>query len=647
MAKENNIYYKLYSPSGLINQLYSAELASCFSFLTDRNITVYNVKGIGPHKVGIQTITTLRVPDDRKHIINNAIKPSVFDLIQIPNIEKFTLIDDNIPPEIHGDVQEAQLISLFHNVQHHIKTNQEYFSEGRGELFINPNTHLHLNNGNLSVYSRMFFNRTLELDKHISQIQFKKVYLDFAKKVADKLGKFRGMHIRLTDFRPAYYYADEQRFLSGLEYFQDNNLPLVVSTDDRWEPYFKNYPDIIFLDKFITDEFGEEFKYLPYTDEVTFAAICNLVMGYATEFVGTPGSTFTGHIQRSRMNRGLFEPFNLLWCEPAVGYNPVDKPFSWNTYGLDTGAKNWWREWKECKIDTTNYTEVVKEFKTHDGLGAMLWKKIYAMSFAHNKKLIFEDTPLTSFIVTPSDGVQLEEQIPDVVDKFNDLLHNPWASIDFTKLENKKYNTEVGGGAVTPPGFTTYTDFLLDAPTFNKIDNDDTNNIVIHLRRSNTLPHNPRYIPDEFYVNMLSQIQLIVDKFDMGNPNIILCTDAPDFDTTYKPISISQKMSWNQPPFLTEDENGEFELLSANFDAFKQVCPNLIIVNNLSTYDSFILMLRAKVLITAYSAFSQSAGLLSKNKVIGLPERGGISKEFSIFKNKVGTLDEQGNIILY
>ena len=31
--------------------------------------------------------------------------------------------------------------------------------------------------------------------------------------------------------------------------------------------------------------------------------------------------------------------------------------------------------------------EVVKEFKTTDGLGAMLWKKIYAMSYAkyHNK----------------------------------------------------------------------------------------------------------------------------------------------------------------------------------------------------------------------------------------------------------------------
>lgn len=344
------ISYKLYSPSGLINQVYSVELASCFSFLTDRNAIVYNVRGIGPHKAGIQTVATLRVPDDRKHIINNEIRPSVYDLMDVPNIDKFTLIDDNTPPHLDGDVQNAQLISMYYNVQPNIKHNEEYFSENREELIINPNAHLHLDNGNLAVYSRMFFNRTPELDAHISKIQFRKVYLDFAKKVADQLGSFRGMHIRLTDHRQAYYYADEEKFVKGLQYFQDNSLPLVVSTDDRWEPYFKNYPDTIFVDKFITEEFGQEFKYLPYTDEVTFAVICNLVMGYATEFVGTPGSTFTAYIQRNRMNRGLFEPFNLLWCEKEVGYDPTDKPFSWNTYGIDTGAKNWWREWKECKF---------------------------------------------------------------------------------------------------------------------------------------------------------------------------------------------------------------------------------------------------------------------------------------------------------
>ena len=41
--------------------------------------------------------------------------------------------------------------------------------------------------------------------------------------------------------------------------------------------------------------------------------------------------------------------------------------------------------------------EVVKEFKTKDGLGAMLWKKIYSMCYAYEHKLLFQNSPFDFF----------------------------------------------------------------------------------------------------------------------------------------------------------------------------------------------------------------------------------------------------------
>ena len=35
--------------------------------------------------------------------------------------------------------------------------------------------------------------------------------------------------------------------------------------------------------------------------------------------------------------------------------------------------------------------KIVEEFQTTDGIGAMLWKKIYAMSYAYQHKMLFKD----------------------------------------------------------------------------------------------------------------------------------------------------------------------------------------------------------------------------------------------------------------
>ena len=68
--------------------------------------------------------------------------------------------------------------------------------------------------------------------------------------------------------------------------------------------------------------------------------------------------------------------------------------------------------------------------------------------------------------------------------------------------------------------------------------------------------------------------------------------------------------------------------------------------SKLSTYESFMLMLNAKLLIPAYSAFSQSAGLLTHNKVLAWPPKKGMDDQMNLFRNNVGFIDMFGNISL-
>lgn len=305
-------------------------------------------------------------------------------------------------------------------------------------------------------------------------------------------------------------------------------------------------------------------------------------------------------------------------------------------------------------------TEIIKEFVTKDGLGAMLWKKIYAMSYAYRHKMLFQNTPFDWFLIHEADKISTTEQYETTIKQFNGLLFNPWADIDFNSIPDAVLSKRIGAGlghTQYGPGFIDVNDFLREAPVFNKITNDNSNNIVIHLRRGNATPENPRYTGDEFYLNLLSQINKIVGRFDLKAPEIIICTDAPDEPKMFKPddnisknnqvtgseSGLGQNWMWNQP-YLNANENGEYPVISANFDEYRKVCPPLKVYNKLSSYDSMLLMLRAKVLITANSSFSQSAGLLSHNRVIGLSPSPGINRVYNKYRNQVGILSPNGDV---
>ena len=273
--------------------------------------------------------------------------------------------------------------------------------------------------------------------------------------------------------------------------------------------------------------------------------------------------------------------------------------------------------------------EVVKEVFLQDGIGAQLWRKLYLMSYAKYYNLLFEDTPITDFLIHESDKVHSEEEKIEFINRFNTIIKNPWADIDFSNQDNFILSEKVGLGyeklhlnAGVAPGPWPFLDVAKEFNTIEKTEN----NVVIHFRRGNVIPENPRWLDESVYVNMLQKLPDFLKKQNFVPDRVIILTDAPDTNKKFKPINQNQLDKWRQPN-LHKDENDSFDTISINFELLKNAYPSIEILNNLDTYTAFTMMVMAKVLITGRSAFSQSAGLLSKNTVLS------IDNFDSLFKN--------------
>lgn len=264
--------------------------------------------------------------------------------------------------------------------------------------------------------------------------------------------------------------------------------------------------------------------------------------------------------------------------------------------------------------------EVVKEVFLQDGIGAQIWRKLYFMSYAKYYNLLFENTPITDFLIHESDKVHSEEEKIEFINKFNTILKNPWKDIDFSNKDNFILSEKVGLGyeklnlnAGIVPGPWP---FLEVAKKFSTIDKTE-NSVVIHIRRGNVIPENPRWVDESVYIKMLEQLPEFLEKINFVPERVVILTDAPDSNKKYKPINQNQLDKWRQP-HLYKDANDSFDTVSIDFELFKNAYPGLEILNNLDTYTAFNMMIMSKVLITGRSAFSQSAGLLSKNTVISI-----------------------------
>ena len=200
----------------------------------------------------------------------------------------------------------------------------------------------------------------------ISRIQPKSHYLNLAKTISRDLKRFNAIHVRRGDFKSWWVSKPTpQDILGNIEQVLNKDKPLVILTDNSQEddffyPIVKAYPNAIFLDTHIEQEYKSQLASLPQQDATIIALLSLLVAVDAETFAGSAYSTFTGYIHRRRMLRDknapmLFvaNPFGdaakMVNCE----FQPqAEGPFSWNRLGIahseESRANAWYREWPEA-----------------------------------------------------------------------------------------------------------------------------------------------------------------------------------------------------------------------------------------------------------------------------------------------------------
>lgn len=232
---------------------------------------------------------------------------------------------------------------------------------------------------NLCFYSYLFYlddETRRAVYQLLTRMQAQQPYADLARRVAADLGDFNAVHMRRGDFKVTYGVTvlDRQPWeaIDAMDHHFNRDQRLLICTDERDDPFFDEikttWPDHVFVDHHILDNYGREFAALPKHDSLALAYLSQLVAAESSDFIGTMTSTYTAMIHRMRGNRGKREQFKFLWNElpePGEllerGRHPVsecvplengimvpefDGTYSWSRF---TRLLNpaWMREWPE------------------------------------------------------------------------------------------------------------------------------------------------------------------------------------------------------------------------------------------------------------------------------------------------------------
>jgi hypothetical protein len=342
-----NIFYQLYQPCGLFNQITSLEVAIGLSKRYNKKLFIHNISNPADPNYNYKSVPIYSANyafNNRSHLIDSDVFPSIPDLVDWEDKEVHTLMNNKVDYFKEEDFRVENLMGYYSIRPGYETGDRELFSEGRQELDLTNYNNVHLRK-TLGYYSRFFFDREPELDRSIASVRFKPEYYELAEKIAKSIGDFNGIHFRLADHK-AMFDPDDSILDSGVSKI-DNGLPLVMCTDQSSSNIIKDSSyNYLLLDEYILSNFDKEFREFKFKEEVSFGILNNLVMHYSKDFIGSPGSTYTGYIQR-----GIGQDRDIQWR--VFGENEIIQtgPYSWNGYNIkDTMTKQWWREWKESRL---------------------------------------------------------------------------------------------------------------------------------------------------------------------------------------------------------------------------------------------------------------------------------------------------------
>lgn len=338
----------LYSYNGLGNQICSLQLAAGLSaYLNDKELSLVYPSN-KKQKWSIQDPQDYQVNTKDWDVFLKKDNPSLLDLLDYSFRDNVTVFaeDTCIGNRLDCVIHHCQ--RSFFSASEGSVEDKAVFLKSKQEIVLDEDKN-NIFTYTLSWYSNFFFGRTADMDKEISKIVFKKEYVDLADRISKDLGPYNGAHIRIMrDHHNAFRFTKES-LLEGFTSYNSPELPVVVSIDDWNHPLFlTNSTPKVAIHELILTDYYESFKSLEYQNRVVLALISLLVMVRASEFVGTPYSTFTSYIQQQRVQNDT-ETWKFFPGTNFNIYDPNHKPYSW----LSTPYKHslsWDREWQECKL---------------------------------------------------------------------------------------------------------------------------------------------------------------------------------------------------------------------------------------------------------------------------------------------------------
>jgi len=334
--------------TGMINQLMSLEIAVGLSTLLNKPVRLYNLwDQYDP--IGVSSPVFYRYRNRLPELIGTDRVNRIHQILDWDN-ENWILEDKNI----NEDIYDYQTVCLFQkhyvNCQPSMHGNEDEFRNGHGLLELDPSVNYNFINM-ISFYCRFFFNRTSNIDHSLKKIQWKQPYVDLANDIARDLGTFAALHLRDTDNHRTIR-IQKDHFESGINKISEHGLPIVLATDNPGDDKVTSYSNrFTLMEDIIREGWAQRFRELPYHDEVVMGLITNLVLSHASEFIGTPGSTFTAYIHRQQHHRGRctwsFFDGDISSDHNSLNNTSTRSPgkYSWVEYPTQP---TWWREWPEC-----------------------------------------------------------------------------------------------------------------------------------------------------------------------------------------------------------------------------------------------------------------------------------------------------------
>ena len=142
-----SIFYQLYQPCGLFNQITSLETAVGLASRYKKQLIFHNISNppngdYGGARVPIYSANYKY--NDRSHLIDSNVFPNISDLMDWENKDCNILINDIVDSFTNEDLRIENLMMYYSNGSDDYKDTESQFSEGRERLLLNNYNNVYL-----------------------------------------------------------------------------------------------------------------------------------------------------------------------------------------------------------------------------------------------------------------------------------------------------------------------------------------------------------------------------------------------------------------------------------------------------------------------------------------------------------------------